>query len=135
MVCIYCGGETKVINSRSQRKANQIWRRRRCVACKAVFSTEERAITENSLVVTWKNRVQPFSREKLLLSVYDSLRHRKTALSDATALTATIQQKLQPFVQNASLPHSAITGVVTKVLDRFDKSAAVHYRAYHPDQD
>lgn len=39
MTCPYCGSDTKVINSRPQE--DSVWRRRKCVDCKARFSTTE----------------------------------------------------------------------------------------------
>jgi transcriptional regulator NrdR family protein len=75
--------------------------------------------------------VEAFQRDKLLLDVYDSLRHRKTAISDATALTDTIQKQLLPFVEQASLPVEAITEVTALTLENFDPIAATHFRAFH----
>jgi transcriptional repressor NrdR len=39
MTCPICGGDTKVIDSRSQE--DSVWRRRKCVDCKERFSTTE----------------------------------------------------------------------------------------------
>lgn len=76
--------------------------------------------------------VEPFSRDKLLLSVYDSLRHRKTALEDAVGLYRTIVSKLLPQIEKAAVESTVIQEVTFSVLKRFDKAAATHYRAYHP---
>ena len=133
MVCIYCGGETKVANSRLQKKTNQIWRRRLCLACGAIFTTEEQAVTDTSLLFIPKiGRSEPFLREKLLLSVYEALRHRKTAISDATALCDTIWQRLLPYIQSASLDRDHVVQVSSDVLKKFDQAAATTYLAYHP---
>jgi hypothetical protein len=66
------------------------------------------------------------------MSVYDSLRHRKSALADATSLTATIISNVYDLADNGVVERDAIITVTTAVLDRFDKVAAVHYRAFHP---
>lgn len=132
MKCIYCSGKTGVINSRLQLKQNQVWRRRQCHKCKAIFTTQESVTGEQSLTVQKGNDYEPFSRDKLLLSVYDSLRHRKTALSDATSLTGTVWSQLLPHIKNASIKREDIVGSTFKVLSRFDKAAATHYLAYHP---
>lgn len=76
--------------------------------------------------------IEPFSRDKLFLSVYESCKHRKDALGDSQALTATIITKLLPHVQDASLPNREVIVVTTKVLKRFDKAAHAHYQAFHP---
>lgn len=132
MVCIYCSGPTQVTNSRLQKRSNQVWRRRQCRECQAVFTTIESVDTSQALSVQSANGLTPFSREILLLSVYDSLRHRKTAVSDATALTGTIIGKLRPHIQDGAITRNQIVKTTAEVLDRFDKAAAVSYRAFHP---
>jgi transcriptional repressor NrdR len=131
MVCIYCGGETKVTNSRSRQKGLQTWRRRQCQSCQAVFTTIEGAQEEHSLVVKRANAYEPFLRDKLLVSVYESLKHRKTALTDASALTDTIITTLMPKFASGQIDNQTITAVAKGVLSRFDDAAAVHYQAYH----
>jgi transcriptional repressor NrdR len=132
MVCIYCGSETQVTNSRHQKRANQVWRRRKCVNCGAIFSTLEGVNTSQALSVQKKNGLEPFSRDTLLITVYDSLRHRKTALQDATALTSTIISTLTPLADNAVIDRDVIVTVTITILQRFDKPAATHYQAFHP---
>lgn len=132
MVCIYCGNETGVINSRHQKKVNQVWRRRQCRNCAAIFTTLEGVDLSNALRIQKDTAYEPFSREKLLLSVYDSLRHRPTAVEDASALTATILSKLDPYIQDAAIDRDALVTLSITVLERFDKPAATHYRAFHP---
>lgn len=132
MVCIYCGHETQVTNSRHQKRVNQVWRRRKCVQCGAIFSTLEGANTSQALSVQQKNGLEPFSRDTLFISVYDSLRHRNSALADATALTATIISTVTPLAENAVIDRDVLTTVATTVIERFDTVAATHYRAFHP---
>lgn len=66
------------------------------------------------------------------MSVYDSLKHRKTALNDATALTDTIISKLYAHVDTGRLQSRQIINVAHNVLKRFNKAAAIYYEAYHP---
>ena len=132
MVCIHCGSETHVINSRPQKRLNQVWRRRRCNTCQAVFTTEE----TTQFQAVWalrglKNGVVPFSRDKLLLSVYKICEHRKTALEDARGLTDTIINKLRDRVVDGVLTRPVITQVTQVSLNRFDGAASVHYAAFH----
>jgi transcriptional regulator NrdR family protein len=98
-----------------------------------VFTSIEKANLSASLVVRkQKGVVEPFSRDKLLLSVYDSLRHRKTALGDAVALCDTVINRLLPKVDQATIEVSAIAEVAYSVLKRFDRVSATHYQAFHP---
>lgn len=132
MKCIYCGGGTQVINSRHQKRANKVWRRRECKKCEAVFTTLEGADLEQAVRVRREGRLEPFSRDKLLLSVYDSLRHRKSPTEDATALTETIIGKMFTLIQNAAVERDTLTEVTSDVLHNFDTVAATHYKAFHP---
>ena len=133
MVCIYCGSDTKVTNSRHQKRANNVWRRRECKACHTVFSTVEAPDMELSITVKQPDgRLTPFLRDQLLVSVYDSLKHRKSALADATSLTDTVLGNLYSLTEQSILERDVIVTVVTTVLERFDSIAATHYKAFHP---
>jgi transcriptional repressor NrdR len=131
MVCVLCGQKTKVINSRLQRKANQVWRRRQCLSCKTVFSTQETVQHELAWLVGDKGRFEPFSRDKLFLSLYKSCEHRKTALSDAKGLTDTVISKLPAHLSGSMLKPGDIAAVAQVALNRFDKAASVHYQAFY----
>lgn len=132
MVCVYCGHETQVTNSRHQKRANQVWRRRKCLSCDAIFSTNEGVDSSQALSVQRNKSLEPFSRDQLFVSIYDSLKHRKSALSDATGLTTTVLSTIYPLTQNATIDRDAIVTVATTVLERFDRVAATHYNAFHP---
>lgn len=134
MVCIYCRNETKVVNSRHQKRLNRVWRRRTCLSCGSTFTTTEAVDLSGSITVRHMKHLQPFQRDKLFMSVYDSLKHRKTALDDATGLTDTIVSKLYPLMSEAMLEKSVIIEVTAVVLQRFDPVSATHYKAFHPEQ-
>ena len=132
MVCIHCGEHTQVINSRAQRRNNQVWRRRQCVGCNSVFSTEE-AI---QLAAVWAVRGKSgslghFQRDKLFLSLYRSCQHRNNAAGDAAALTSTVIKKLLGHVKDGSLDSQIIARYAQVVLNRFDRTASTHYQAFH----
>lgn len=132
MVCIQCGGQTQVINSRHQKRANQVWRRRQCKQCGAVFTSEESAAYGASWAVQGPSgALQPFSRDKLLLSLHRSLQHRPTALADAGGLADTIIKKLSGVVTDGVIESRAIVNTVQVALNRFDKAASVSYSAFY----
>ncbi len=132
MVCIYCGGKTSVINSRSQRRSKQTWRRRKCVACGAIFSTLETVDFGRSLSVIHKaGHLEPFSRDKLFLSIHSACGHRKDAESATQALTGTIVGQLIAKIKDGQLQRNDIVTTSLAVLKRFDKAASVQYGAYH----
>ncbi len=131
MVCIYCGLKTSVINSRLQKRQNHIWRRRQCISCMAVFTTSEAPDLYKGLAIESDGDIKPFSRDKLFVSVHDSLKHRKTATEDAMHLTDTIISKILPSVQKAQITKNNLSELAFNVLLHFDKSASVYYKSYH----
>ena len=132
MVCIQCGQKTQVINSRPQLRSNQVWRRRQCLECGAVFTTGERADYSAAWTVKVKTgQLEPFSRDRLLLSLHRSLQHRPSALADAAALTETIIKRLQSSVKDGAIASRTIIQVCQVALNRFDKATSVHYQAFH----
>lgn len=134
MVCTYCGAETQVINSRLQKRSNSVWRRRKCIACKAIFTTSEQVDYEKTWVVQYSARtLAPFMRDRLLVSIYNSLRHRPTALPDAEGLTNTVIAALTKNIQSGTLTAHDIAETTHAVLKRFDQPAAISYQAFHAD--
>ena len=131
MVCIYCNHETIVANSRHQKRVNQVWRRRRCTHCKAIFTTLEVVDANQAVRVSKEGRLEPFSRDKLLLAIYDSLKHRKSAVADASYLTGTILGSIYTHLKDASIDSNKITRITLQTLGNFDKAAATHYKAFH----
>jgi len=134
MVCTYCGGPTAVVNSRHQKRANQVWRRRRCLQCNNVVTTVEGLDYPASISFKPQTGVlQPFQRDILFISVYESLRHRKTAVSDAEALTATLLRSLPAYFDSSqAVARNTLVEAVARTLRRFDHAASVQYLAFHP---
>lgn len=134
MVCIYCGQSTSVVNSRLQKRHNKVWRRRRCNSCGAVFTTLETHDDTALMVKSGENkRLEPFYRDKLFISVYESCKHRRTALKDARALTDTAIGKLFSAIEGGILSKADIRKITSETLTRFDKVAGTYYRAYYVD--
>jgi transcriptional regulator NrdR family protein len=132
MVCIYCGSATNVINSRLQKRVNQVWRRRQCERCHAVFTTHEVADLALGLRIEWTDgKLVPFMRDKVFIDLYDSLGHRSDALSAAGALATTITAQLLKAAQSAKITRSDLISTTLIALQRFDSVAAVHYKARH----
>ena len=132
MVCIYCGSDTKVTNSRPQKRSNQVWRRRECLQCQAVFTTEEVAQYGSAWQVRNQNgKLQPFIRDKLFLSLHRVCQHRTTALNDAVGLTDTVIKKLSTQVSGGTINRAVIIQTAQVALNRFDQLASLQYQASH----
>lgn len=131
MVCPYCGAKTQVFNSRTQKRTNSTWRRRKCMNCKSVFTTEENYDLSTVLrVKTDNSKLQPFSKAKLMISVYECCKHLKHPESDAEALTDTIIKDILEL-QKPIISSKEISSVAHYAIKRLDNSAAVQYAAFH----
>ena len=134
MVCIYCGQDTRITNSRLQKRQSGTWRRHQCKSCSAIFTSLERVDYGSSL--SFKNassHIIPFDRDNLYISLYEACKHRPSAIEDATALANTIIMKL---LTNSRSPVGLITrseliATAVTALERFDRVACTHYTAYH----
>ncbi len=131
MVCLYCSSVTQVTNSRSRNSGHKVWRRRKCTNCQSVFTTTESVDEEVALIVECNDQYNAFLRDKLLLSVYESIKHRKTAITDAAALTDTIMIKLFPQFLNGKISVLKIKETVMQTLEKFDEASYWHYQAFH----
>ena len=135
MVCIFCHNETEVTNSRAKSRTPSVWRRRACKQCVAQFTTTELPDYTKALKVLSMDsrKLNPFSRDKLFLSLYQSLGHRKDALDSSTALTTTVIGRLinKKFVINGAIETKSISKVAYEALKRYDPLAAATYKAYH----
>jgi transcriptional repressor NrdR len=131
MVCIYCGGDLAVSNSRPQKSRNQTWRRRPCKACGAVFTSLEHLDLASSLTVAKNDQLQPFDRDRLFISLYESLRHRPAAMSDARELASTVTVHIIKNATNGSVEARTICQQTLNTLRKFDQTAAMHYAAFH----
>jgi transcriptional repressor NrdR len=131
MVCIYCGGNTSVTNSRLNKKLNRVWRRRACEACGEIFSTYEQADRAKAWRVAKGKTLSDFERDRLFISLHKSLGHRPSAISDAAALADTVVMLLTKRPEGV-ISAQELSQAAYGVLKRFDGAAATHYAAFHP---
>lgn len=130
MVCIYCSGNTSVVNSRPQKRSNNIWRRRSCSKCAAIFTTIESPDTSSSIIVKHADgSVTPFLRDKLFMSILKSLpendQYESAAELSTTIIASLVGQpeKLKP-INVADIIKTSQT-----VLRRYNKTAYLRYSA------
>lgn len=132
MVCIYCGGETKVTNSRLQKRNNQVWRRRQCLTCGSVFTTHEVLELELALSVESNGRLRPFLTDLLLKELMLALKDRKDVYTASREVLGTIVRRLLALPQKPVFTPADISKASAEVLKRFDKQAYLRYTAEHP---
>lgn len=133
MVCVYCKSATEIVNTRQLARNNTTWRRRRCLKCGSLITTfEEPNYTQLWVVIDDRSgKLSPFIRERLFLSLYDSLRHRRTAVTDASGLTATTMAKVAKSCSDGRIERKNLIDIALACLKRFDKAASVYYQAYY----
>jgi len=66
-----------------------------------------------------------------MISLYKSLAHRPTAISDAAALSETLIGQLHANHNGPTIEREHIRAQALVILGRFDELAGSHYRAYH----
>lgn len=131
MQCPYCGSDTKVNNSRPSAKHPEVWRRRECKRCHTIWTTRETIdLSTSHRVVSRSGYLTPLSRDKLFVSIKDSLSHRKSALEDATGLTDTILHLVLRTAQ-ADISVLEIIALAGPAISRFDPTAGAVYMARH----
>lgn len=131
MICLYCKADTSVTNSRLQRRSNNVWRRRQCKACRAVFTTHE-AIDLGSTLLVAKKPPQPFKTDLLFTELLLALQDRKDCYTAAREATHTVIQKLLKLSNKPLFEPRQISRETAGVLLKLDKRAYLRYVSEHP---
>jgi len=129
MVCILCDSKTKITNSRNNAQLGQTWRRHTCTRCYTVFTTREAVDMSLSYRVEYSDgSLEPFSRDKLLVSINVVLGHRTDSTESVSILTNTIIGKLAKK-KRLILPVQMIYEITEQTLRHFSRPVALIYSA------
>lgn len=131
MKCIYCSGKTRVFNSRRQARNNNVWRRRKCLSCGAVFTSVEAPDLASSLSVNRLGVYEPFLADLLFTEILLALQDRKDCYIAARELSNSVIRNLVKE-EGASFTPQQISQATSKVLKRFNRRAYQRYAAEHP---
>ena len=102
------------------------------MSCSAVFTSRELPDIALSISVSQKNgQISPFSTDKLLISVFKSLTHRKHPVEDARGITSTIVETIYTTQKNGIINMGSLRDLASETLKRFDHASYVHYNAHH----
>ncbi len=132
MVCAYCGQPTQVINSRAQKRNNQVWRRRRCKTCKALFTTHEALDLTSALFVDVGGLHKPFMGDLLYTELLLALQDQKNCYETARDAQHTIIRRLRKLPSFPFVKPRQISQESAKVLKRLNQRAYLRYLAEHP---
>ena len=132
MKCPYCGFvESRVIDSRDQ--GGVIQRRRRCEHCHERFSTVERVVLPELMVVKRDGRREPFSREKIHMGLRLACQKRPIPVGQLEALVEEVENDLYQLGK-AEVESRVIGEMVIERLRALDDIAYIRfasvYRSY-----
>ena len=132
MKCPYCGFvESRVIDSRDQ--GGTIHRRRRCEHCQERFSTVERVVLPELMVVKRDGRREPFSREKIHMGLRLACQKRPIPVGQLEALVEEVENDLYQLGK-AEVESRVIGEMVIERLRALDDIAYIRfasvYRSY-----
>lgn len=132
MVCVYCGSDTEVVNSRPKKLDNAVWRRRLCVKCSAVLTTFEKYDLRTAFMVKKRSgALQSFQRDKLLISIARSIDHKNNSSQAASSLAENVLRNLlknKPV--DKIITSSDISNVTSLALKRYDPSSSIKYLSF-----
>ncbi|HZP55314.1 MAG TPA: hypothetical protein VFB03_00915 [Candidatus Saccharimonadales bacterium] len=114
-----------------QKRSNQVWRRRQCKACRAVFTTHEGIELPSALLVVYRGSTEPFLPDKLYTEVLLALQDRKDPYIAAREVTDTVINSLLKLPEKPAYKTHKISKETAKVLKRFDHRAWLRYVAEH----
>jgi len=132
MKCPYCGFvESRVIDSRDS--GGVVQRRRRCEHCLQKFTTVERVVLPELMVVKRDGRREPFRREKLEEGLRHAAQKRPIAVGELEAIVEDVENELYQLGK-AEVETGAIGELVMARLRKLDAIAYIRfasvYRSY-----
>lgn len=135
MHCPFCNSEQiTVTNSRPTGRETQIWRRRRCLKCKGVFTTYEGIDLSYLKVIKKSGRVQKYNRAKLFTAIYHSAMETKNAdRGDMANFSEEITSEVEKdiiLLRQKKVPTTVIIDLVLKNIHKKSPSIFLRFLAY-----
>ena len=126
MRCPYCQGEDSRVVDTSHDARGGIRRRRECSNCHQRFSTYERAILANPLLVKQDGTREEFDRDKLLSGIRISCAKRPVSATEIERLVGEIESALQAMGR-AEVSSRVVGDMVIAGLKEMDQVAYIRY--------
>jgi transcriptional repressor NrdR len=129
MKCPFCGSDdSRVIDTRAS--GERIRRRRECGACEKRFTTYERVVLNNPMVVKRDGRREEFDPDKLALGVRKACAKRPISMEDLEKLVDQVESEVQRMGK-AEVPSSVIGDLVMERLKELDELAYVLFASVY----
>src|SRR5690242_11978905 len=126
MKCVYCNSDqSRVVDKRGVIGSGEIRRRRECLKCHRRFTTYERAVIEELMVMKRDGRRECFSPEKLLSGIVRATQKRDSA-TEANRIAEKIERKLRAK-NSREVTSKAIGKSVLTELKKIDKVAYLRF--------
>ncbi len=126
MRCPYCQEEDSRVVDTSHDSRGGIRRRRECNNCNQRFSTYERAILANPLMVKQDGTREEFDRDKLLDGIQISCAKRPVSAAEIERLVGEIESALQAMGR-AEVSSRVVGDMVIAGLKELDQVAYIRY--------
>jgi transcriptional repressor NrdR len=127
--CLFCGSDTKVVDSRPV--DDTIRRRRECPACEKRFTTFEKYERPATLLVAKKDgRREDYSREKLLRGIKNACFKRPVPAEAIAQTVADVEAELLGMGR-AEVPSQLIGERVMAALRNLDEVAYVRFASVY----
>lgn len=142
MHCPFCKRDkTEVANSRTTKGGGSVWRRRRCGACKRIFSTYETPSLDFLIVKKRNGKHTRYAPHKIFASVFDAcaqgkgvdgrMRDRGDAAETAQSVLRHVEQKMLS-ARKHTVSTTELVRLVGAELEKLDRSAFYRYGAFSP---
>ncbi len=126
MKCPYCDSlRTRVVDTRRDAQGN-MRRRRECKSCEERFSTVERPILTNPLVIKRDKRREEFDREKILSGLKVACARRLISAEQIERIADRVEYKLRQSGR-AEVSSRVIGDLVIDELRDLDEVAYIRY--------
>jgi transcriptional repressor NrdR len=126
MQCPYCKGDDSRVVDTSHDSRGGIRRRRECNICGQRYSTYERAILANPLIVKQDGTREEFDRDKLMRGIRISCAKRPVSEAEIERLEGEIESTLQAMGR-AEVSSRVVGDMVIAGLKEFDQVAYIRF--------
>lgn len=127
MECPFCSSTTTdVADSRPTYSGSQVWRRRRCLSCKKIFTTYEKAHINFMKIQKKSGRVERYSRAKVYTGIYGAYLRVPAKENVVDKLTDQVEAKLLRMHKN-TVSSEVVANIVLPLLRTADTAAFVRY--------
>lgn len=133
MRCPFCQSlNVIVVDSRLRNEETTVWRRRKCLSCERRFSSREKIDLSYLVVVKKGGRKEPFSREKILMSMVKSFGKRPIPEDKLEKAVDEIVQEIHKLGKS-EIKTSLIGNLVLEKLRKLDLIAYIRFASVFKD--